>query len=94
MLVDLTGFSDRMFGLQTEMDYKKPDEFQYSITYCPYLEESKQRGLNMEFCQIFEDVYIEEINKNVGEFTEPARMCDGNSKCTFKMKNISVGQKD
>ena len=87
MLASLAGFSDRMFGLQTEMDYNKPDEFQYSISYCPYLEESKRRGLDMEFCHIFEDVYIEEISKNVGEFIEPARMCNGDSKCTFRMRN-------
>ena len=87
MLAQLAGYSDRMLGLHTEMDYIKQNEFQYSITNCPYLEESKQRGLDMEFCHIFEEVFMEEISRNLGEFTEPARMCDGDSKCIFRMKN-------
>ena len=86
-LSSLAGFSDRMFGLQTKMDYNKPDEFQYSITSCPYLDESKSRGMDMEFCHIFENVYMEEITKNIGEFTEPDRMCNGDSKCSFRMRN-------
>jgi hypothetical protein len=87
MLASLAGFSDKMMGLQTEMDYSNSDEFQYSISYCPYLEECKRRGLDMEFCHVFENVYMEEISKKLGEFTEPSRMCDGDKKCTFRMKN-------
>ena len=87
MLANLSGFSDRIIGLQTEMDYIKSDEFQYSITYCPYLEECKQRGLDMKFCHIFEGVFTEEISKNIGELTEPARMCLGDSKCTIRLRN-------
>ena len=81
------GMSDRMFGLITEMDYVKPDEFQYSVTYCPFLEESKTRGLDNEFCHALEEVTTEAVTRELGEFTEPRRMCDGDSKCTFRMRN-------
>jgi hypothetical protein len=78
---------DRILGLKIQQDYSTPDEFQYSITYCPYLEESKRRGLDMEFCNITEEVQIEEVSKSLGEMTEPTRMCRGDSKCTIRMRN-------
>ena len=81
------GMSDRMFGLITELDYVKPDEFQYSVTYCPFLEECKARGLDNGFCHALEDVTTVAVTRELGEFTEPARMCDGDSKCTFRMRN-------
>ena len=83
----IAGLPDRIFGFQTEIDYTKPDEFQYSIIYCPYLEECKRRGLGMDFCNIVEEVEIEELSKSLGEMTEPTRMCHGDSKCTIKMRN-------
>ena len=83
----IAGIPDKIMGLHVEQDYAKPNEFQYSITYCPYLEESKRRGVGMDFCNIIEDIQIEEINKNLGEITEPSRMCWGDSKCTIRMRN-------
>ncbi|OGL48799.1 MAG: hypothetical protein A3C43_04455 [Candidatus Schekmanbacteria bacterium RIFCSPHIGHO2_02_FULL_38_11] len=83
----LAGLPDKIFGLQLKHDYTKPDEFQYTITYCPYLEESKRRGLGMDFCDIMEEVEIEEVSKNLGEITEPTRMCKGDSKCIIRMRN-------
>ena len=86
-ITKIAGIPDRILGLQVEHDYTKPDEFQYSITYCPYLEESKRRGMDREFCTIIEDVQIEEVSKHLGKMTDPARMCRGDSKCTIKMRN-------
>jgi hypothetical protein len=86
-MAGFAGMSDRMFGLITELDYIKPDEFQYSITYCPFLEESKARGLDNAFCHALEEVTTEAVTRELGEFTEPARMCDGDGKCTFRMRN-------
>jgi hypothetical protein len=86
-ITKIAGIPDRILGLQVEHDYTKPDEFQYSITYCPYLEESKRRGMDREFCTIIEDVQIEEVSKHLGKMTDPARMCRGDSKCTIRMRN-------
>ncbi len=83
----MAGISDRILGLSVRQDYANPDELQYSITYCPFLEESKQRGLDMDFCNIIEKVQMEEVSKNLAELTEPARMCQGDSKCTIRMRN-------
>lgn len=83
----MAGLTDRIFGYQTKHDYTKPDEFQYIITYCPYLEESKRRGIGMDFCNINEDIEIEEFSKNFGEITEPTQMCHGDSVCTIRMRN-------
>ena len=76
-----------ILGLHVKQDQTGPDDLQYSITYCPYLEESKRRGMDMDFCNIMEEVQIEEINKDLAEITEPERMCRGDSKCIVKMKN-------
>jgi hypothetical protein len=86
-IANFAGYGDHMMGLNSEIDYIKENVFQYTLTYCPYLEKCRERRLDMEFCHIFEDVYLEVINKNIGELTEPERMCDGNSTCTFKMRN-------
>jgi len=86
-IAQVAGIPDKILGLQVKKDYIKPDEFQYSITYCPYLEESKRRNMGKDLCDIIEDVQIEEINKNLAEITEPIRMCWGDSKCTITMKN-------
>ena len=83
----VAGIPDKILGLQVNHDYSRPGEFQYSITYCPYLEESKRRGMDMDFCNIIEDIQIEELNKNLAEVTEPSRMCQGDSQCIIKMKN-------
>ena len=83
----VAGVGDKILGLHLKQDYVKDDELQYSITYCPYLEESKRRGMDMDFCNIIEDIQIEELGKNLAELTEPSRMCRGDSKCTIKMKN-------
>ena len=83
----VAGVADRILGLHLKQDYVKDDELQYSITYCPYLEESKRRGMDMDFCKIIEDIQIEELGKNLAELTEPSRMCRGDSKCIIKMKN-------
>jgi hypothetical protein len=81
------GFSDRVMGFQMGMDYLKPDEFQYSITYCPFLEECKRRGIDMEFCNVLEEVGLDESSKTLGKVEELTRMCWGDNKCTFKMSN-------
>jgi len=86
-ITKIVGIPDKMLGLQIEQDYGTPNEFQYSITCCPYYEESKKRGMDREFCTIIEDVQIEEVSKHLGEMTESARMCRGDSKCTIKMRN-------
>ena len=83
----VAGVADRILGLHLKQDYVKDDELQYSITYCPYLEESKRRGMDMDCCNIIEDIQIEELGKNLAELTEPSRMCRGDSKCIIKMKN-------
>ena len=83
----VAGVGDKILGLHLKQDYVKDDELQYSITYCPYLEESKRRGMDMDFCNIIEDIQIEELGKNLAELTEPSRMCRGDSKCIIKMKN-------
>ena len=79
--------TDRILGLEEKVDYSKVDEVQYSVTYCPYLEECKRREIDVEFCEILESVGIEEISKSIGEFTEPKRMCKGDAKCIFSIKN-------
>lgn len=79
--------TDRILGLEEEVDYSKADEVQYSVTYCPYLEECKRRGIDAEFCEILESIGIEEISKSIGEFTEPQQMCKGDSKCIFRIRN-------
>lgn len=79
--------TDRILGLEEEVDYSKSDEVQYSVTYCPYLEECKRREIDAEFCEILESIGIEEISKSIGEFTEPKRMCKGDTKCIFKIRN-------
>ena len=86
-IAKVAGITERFFGFQTEQDYARPDELQYSITHCPYLEECKRRGIGVDFCNIIEEVETEEVSKNLGEVTEPTRMCWGDSKCTIKMKN-------
>jgi len=86
----IAGLQDRIFGFKVEKDYVKPDEFQYSIIYCPYLEESKRRGIGMDVCNIIEEVEMEEVGKHLGEMTEPARMCRGDSKCTIRLRNTLV----
>jgi hypothetical protein len=78
---------DRILGLRIQQDHSTPDEFQYSITYCPYLQESKRRGLDQEFCNVTEEVQIEEVSKNLAEMTEPTRMCHGDSRCTIRLRN-------
>jgi hypothetical protein len=83
----LAGIQDRIFGFNVEQDYTKVDEFQYSITYCPYLEASKLMETDMDFCNTIEDVEIEEVSKNLGEMTEPTRMCHGDSRCTIRIRN-------
>ena len=83
----LAGLQDRIFGFHVEQDYTKADEFQYSITYCPYLEASKLMETDMDFCNTIEDVEIEEVSKNLGEMTEPTRMCHGDSRCTIRIRN-------
>jgi len=83
----LAGLQDRIFGFQVEQDYMKTEEFQYSITYCPYLEVSKRTGSHLDFCKTIEEVEIEEVSKNLGEMTEPRRMCDGDSRCTIRVRN-------
>ena len=90
-IVKIAGVPDKILGLEVTQDYTKDDEFQYSITYCPYLEESRQRGMEMDFCNIIEDIQIEEVSKNLGEMTEPTRMCRGDGKCTIRMRN-TLGQ--
>jgi hypothetical protein len=82
----VAGIPDRILGLHVKKDYTRPEEFQYSITYCPYLEESRRREMDMDLCNIIEDIQIEELNKSLAEVTEPIRMCWGDSKCTIKMK--------
>lgn len=86
-IAKVAGVPDRILGLQVKQDYTRHDEFQYSITYCPYLEESKRRGIVEDFCNILEDVQIEEVCKNLGEMIEPTRMCWGDKKCTIRMRN-------
>ena len=83
----IASIPDRMLGLQIHQDFSKPDELQFSITSCPYLEESKRRGMDMEFCKSLEDVQMEEVSRTLGELTEPARMCLGDNKCTIRMRN-------
>lgn len=83
----IASIPDRILGLKIQPDYSKPDELQYSIIYCPYLEESKRRGMNLEFCDILEDVQMEEVSRNLGELIEPVRMCHGDSKCTIRLRN-------
>ena len=86
-LKKMAGILDRILGLHVKQDQTGPDELQYTITYCPYLEESKRRGMEMDFCNILEEIQIEEINKDLAEITEPERMCRGDSKCIVKMRN-------
>jgi len=86
-ITKVAGITERFFGFRTEQDYTKPDEFQYSITYCPYLEECKRRGIGVDFCTIIEDVETEEVSKSLGKVTEPTRMCRGDNKCTIRMRN-------
>ena len=86
-IAKVAGITERFFGFQTEKDYTKPDELQYTITYCPYLEECKRRGIGVDFCNIIEEVETEEVSKSLGKITEPTRMCWGDSKCTIKMEN-------
>lgn len=86
-IASFAGYSDHILGLKSAKDYMREDEFQYSISYCPYLEESRHRGLDSEFCHIFESIYNDMTNKSIGEITEPARMCDGDSMCIFRVKN-------
>ena len=83
----MAGVADKILGLNLNQDYLKTDELQYSITYCPYLEESKRRGMDMDFCNIIEDIQIEELSNNLAELAEPSRMCRGDSKCIIRMKN-------
>ena len=83
----IASIPDRILGLKIQQDFSKPDELQYSITSCPYLEESKRRGMDIEFCKSLEDVQMEEVSRTLGELTEPARMCLGDSKCTIRMRN-------
>ena len=83
----VAGIPERFLGFQTEHDHIKSDEVQYSITLCPFLEESKRRRLDMEFCNTIEDVEMEEVSKNLGELIEPTRMCQGDDKCTIQIRN-------
>ena len=83
----VAGIAERFLGFQTELDHVTDDEVQYSITLCPLLEESKLRGMDMNFCNIFEEVETEEVSQYLGEITEPSRMCQGDSKCTIRIKN-------
>jgi hypothetical protein len=78
---------DRILGLKIQPEISRPDEFQYSITSCPYLEESKRRGMDMECCNVTEEVQMEEVSKSLAEMTEPARMCRGDSRCTVRLRN-------
>ena len=86
-IATLIPLGDRMLGLQSNTESATADEVHYSVSYCPYLEESKHRGMDMELCTILEEIGIEEISKNLGEFTEPHRMCCGDSTCIFIMRN-------
>jgi hypothetical protein len=83
----LAGLQDRVFGFHVEQDYAETDKFQYSITYCPYLETSNMLGINMDLCNLIEEVEMEEVSKNLGEMTEPTRMCHGDSKCIIRVRN-------
>lgn len=83
----LAGLQDRIFGFHVEHDYTKTDEFQYSITFCPYLETSNMLGMNMDLCNLIEEVEMEQVSKNIGEMTEPTRMCHGDSRCTIRIRN-------
>ena len=87
-LKKMAGVPDRILGLHVKQNETGTDELQYTITHCPYLEESKRRGMEIDFCNILEEVQIEEINKDLAEITEPERMCWGDDKCTVKMRNI------
>jgi len=81
------GYSDHMMGLPSKVDYIKEDAFQYSITRCPYLDACRERGLDASFCHVFEEVYISVVNKSIGELTEPERLCDGDGRCVFTVRN-------
>lgn len=86
-IMNLAGLPDKMLGFQIKQDYTRKDEFQYSITFCPYFAESKKRGMDIEFCNILEEVEIEEVSSNLGKLTEPTRMCHGDDKCTIRIRN-------
>ena len=86
-IAGLLPVSDNMLGITSATDYRNADEARYSISYCPYLEECKKRGLDMQFCEIMEEAGIQEVSRTIGEFTEPRRMCRGDSTCTFIMRN-------
>ena len=86
-ITSLAGFTESILGLKAQMDYSRPDAFQYTISYCPYWEECSRRGLDAQLCHCMEQVYQQAMNEHIGTFTEPRRMCDGDAVCTFRMHN-------
>ena len=42
----------------------------------------------MEFCNVMEDVQVEEVSRGLAELTESTRMCRGDSQCTMRMRNM------
>lgn len=77
----------RIFGFQIKQGYARPNEFQYIIIDCPYYEESLRRGIDIDLCNIIEEIGIEEASKNFGEITTYTRMCHGDCICTFRIRN-------
>jgi len=87
---DLAEFAlveEHMSGLQSEIESIDENEFKWSVSKCPIWQGCQQRGMDNTFCDVLEETIIEENSKILGEFREPERMCHGDSKCTFVLKN-------
>jgi hypothetical protein len=83
----MAGSQDRIFGFRIERVDSGPDELQYVVSFCPYLEECKKRGMNLDICAIIEGIEMEQVSKSLGELTQPEQMCKGDTVCRIKLRN-------
>jgi hypothetical protein len=83
----MAGSQDRIFGFRIERVDSGPDELQYVVSFCPYLEECKKREMNLDICAIIEGIEMEQVSKSLGELTQPGQMCKGDNMCRIKLRN-------
>ena len=79
---------DRILGYRIERDYDRPEEFQISLSNCPYLERAREYGLEKVVCKFICDWQAEQVSKTLCEMKILSKIGEGGEKCTFRFRNI------
>ena len=87
---DIAAFAiqeEHVSGIESAIDSADGEAMEWSVYSCLILDGCRQRGAGPDFCEALEAVIIEENRELLGEFAEPSRMCRGDAKCRFVLKN-------